>query len=137
MLHSPHPQTGHVIGWFSSVSFSGGSTRSTYVLNACPHSRHRASTSSCSIFSFSMDSPFAKNPAEADSAGFYSGCQKTFRYSNIFPTTMQPFIPQFRNSEHYHGKQCKLRTRLTRNGVNSKKARFDLNRAFWFLDIKI
>jgi len=31
--------------------------------------------------------------------------KKTFRYSNVFPTTVQPFMPQFRISEHYYGKR--------------------------------
>jgi hypothetical protein len=31
--------------------------------------------------------------------------KKTFRYSNVFSTTVHPLMPQFRISEHYYGKR--------------------------------
>jgi hypothetical protein len=31
--------------------------------------------------------------------------KKTFRYLNVFSTTVHPFMPQFRNSEHYYEKR--------------------------------
>jgi len=34
--------------------------------------------------------------------------KKMLRYSNVFSTTLQAFMPQFRHFEHYYGKRHNL-----------------------------